>query len=51
MNYIRARVGSFIVELIDSVKGQKDKMNKVFVCLTHEGVEEIVIDHFNGKSK
>jgi hypothetical protein len=36
---------------MESIQNQKDKMNKVFVCVTHEGVEEIVIDHFNGKCK
>ena len=46
-----ARVGSFMMELIESIYHHKDKMTRVFVCVTHEGVEEIVLDHFNSKCK
>ncbi|CAD8064620.1 unnamed protein product [Paramecium primaurelia] len=49
--YCRARIGSFIIETQNYVNGFQNKANYIYICATHLGVQEIVLDHFDGKCK
>ncbi|CAD8165303.1 unnamed protein product [Paramecium octaurelia] len=49
--YCRARVGSFLIQIQKYVNGFTNKNHHIYICATHLGVQEILLDHYDGKCK